>query len=118
MMMHAAAMAKQGLDQQKWDESPCLPFVHELESLHCPAQLLSPGLQLFVHSLSLIHTVCNLLQISLGYLRMNHTWCHMTGLAHVAMAYSKQHAQWSRQASFLLHSKQAEMIRLTEANRN
>ena len=77
-------MGKQGPDQQKWDESPCLPLVHELESLHCSAQLLPPGLQLLVHSLSLIHTVCDLLQICLSHLRMNHTRCHMTGLMHVA----------------------------------
>jgi len=86
--VHSSAM---GTDQQNWDESPCLPLVHELESLHCSAQLLSPGLQLLVHSLSLIYTVCNLLQISLGDLRMNHTRCHMIGLMHMAKTHSRRH---------------------------
>lgn len=94
--MHIVQLGKQDPDQQKWDESPCLPLMHELESLHCSAQLLPPGLQLLVHSLSLIHAVCNLLQISLGYLCMNHTRCHWAdacGHGTLKTAYKMEQAQ-------------------------
>lgn len=103
-------MGKQGPDQLNWDESPCLPLMHELESLHCSAQFLPPGLQLLVHSLSLIYAVCNLLQISLGHLCMNHMRCHMIGLMHVAKTHSRQHTRWSRHMHDCMHIHESMIV--------